>query len=87
MKAIVQIPFRGAPDGEPHSRQFEPGDLIEGDLAAVALREGWAVAERDTPRAPLCPLNTQALGGAPEPFREAVSTPVRRDRKRAKSDG
>lgn len=85
MKAIVQIPFRGAPDGEPHSRQFEPGDLVEGDLAAVALREGWAVAE--TSRAPLAPENTQALGGAPEPFRETVSTPVRRDRKRAKSDG
>jgi hypothetical protein len=87
MKAIVQIPFRGAPDGEPHPRQFEPGDFVEGDLATVALREGWALAERETPRAPLAPENTQALGGAPEPFREAVSTPVRRDRKRAKPDG
>jgi hypothetical protein len=87
MKAIVQIPFRGAPDGEPYPKQFARGDVIEGELAVVAVTEGWAIAESDARRAPLAPSNTQALGGAPEPFRETLSTPMRRDRKRAKSDG
>jgi hypothetical protein len=87
MRAIVKIPFRGAPDGEPYPKQFQPGDLVEGELGAVAVAEGWAAPESSAPRAPLAPSNTQALGGAPEPFREAVSTPVRRDRKRAKPDG
>jgi hypothetical protein len=87
MRAIVQIPFRGAPDGEPYPKQFERGDFVEGELAEVAVAEGWAIPESSAPRAPLAPQNTQALGGAPEPFRDAVSTSVRRDRKRSKPNG
>lgn len=48
MRAIVKMPFRGCRDGESSPTTFQAGDEIEGDLAAVALREGWAEA----PRAP-----------------------------------
>ena len=48
MEAIVQTPFKGVPDGETQTRQFEKGDRVEGDLAGVAVREKWAkrVGER-----------------------------------------
>lgn len=81
MKAIVQIPFRGVRDGEHHPSDLKPGDVIDGDLARVALEEGWALP--DGKRSPLMPDSNQALGGAPEPFREAPPLAVRRHRKRA----
>lgn len=34
--------FAGVPDGEVYPRDFAPGDMVHGDLAAVAVREGWA---------------------------------------------
>lgn len=40
--AIVTVPFVGAPDGELYGREFAVGDEVRGDLAAVAVREGWA---------------------------------------------
>lgn len=43
MKAKVKIPFRGRPDNAPQVETLNEGDVIEGDLAAVAVREGWAV--------------------------------------------
>ena len=49
MKAKVIKSFRGAPDGEVHPKQFKPGDTVEGDLACVAIREGWAEDNR-TPK-------------------------------------
>lgn len=80
MKAIVTKPFRGAPDGEPHVRDFAVGDVVEGDLARVALMESWAVPEG----APAVEQReTQALGGAPEPFRAPQKPAVRRRRERA----
>lgn len=82
MKAICKIPFRGVPDGEHHPKSFNVGDQLEGELAEIAFLNGWAAREGGPG-----PKEHQALGGAPEPFRETVSTPVRRDRKRAKSDG
>jgi|GEM_PF-2496822 len=42
MKARVVKPFVGAPDGALHPRQFEVSEFVEGDLARVALAEGWA---------------------------------------------
>ena len=41
-RAIVKMPFKGAPDGEIHPRDFAVGDEVEGDLALVAIREKWA---------------------------------------------
>lgn len=34
--------FKGAPDGERKVRTFRPGDEVTGDLARVAIGEGWA---------------------------------------------
>lgn len=34
--------FAGVRDGEVYPREFAAGDLVYGDLAAVAVREGWA---------------------------------------------
>lgn len=41
-KAEVVVAFDGAPDGAVYPRTHAPGEIIEGDLAAVAVREGWA---------------------------------------------
>jgi len=40
--AKVVTAFFGVPDGEVIPKQFEPGDKVDGDLGAVAVREGWA---------------------------------------------
>ncbi len=40
--AIVTVPFIGAPDGEVYGREFAVGDEVHGELATVAIREGWA---------------------------------------------
>ena len=56
MKAKVVKAFMGAPDGALHPRQFEVLELVEGDLARVAVAEGWAEAldvastEQEPPR-------------------------------------
>ena len=42
MRAKVVKAFVGAPDGALHPRQFEVSQLVEGDLARVAVGEGWA---------------------------------------------
>jgi hypothetical protein len=46
--ATVVIAFLGVPDGEVIPRQFEPGDNVDGDLGAVAVREGWAEEEESS---------------------------------------
>jgi hypothetical protein len=83
MKAIVEIPFRGVPDGEHRARDLELGEVIEGDLAKVALEQGWAIPEGT--RSVIRDRETQALGGAPSPFRETAPIAVRRRRVGAKS--
>lgn len=40
--AKVVEAFFGVPDGEVYPREFAEGDLVHGDLAAVAVKEGWA---------------------------------------------
>lgn len=34
--------FLGVKDGEVIPQEFQPGDEVNGDLGAVAVREGWA---------------------------------------------
>lgn len=46
-RATVTVAFPGLPDGESQVRNFEPGDLVEGDLADVAIAEDWAVEGYD----------------------------------------
>lgn len=42
MRAVVKKAFQGVQDGEIHPRAFSEGDVVSGDLAAVAVAEGWA---------------------------------------------
>lgn len=42
MKAIVVKAFPGRPDREVMTRQIDVGEEIEGDLATVAVDNGWA---------------------------------------------
>lgn len=41
-KAKVTKAFPGRPDDETKVREIEPGEFISGELASVAVREGWA---------------------------------------------
>lgn len=41
-KARVMQPFPGVADGERMTRMFRVGEEITGDLAMIAVREGWA---------------------------------------------
>jgi hypothetical protein len=57
MNATAIATFYGARDGELYPTRFEPGDLIEGELAEIAVREKWAeetgpepTEERNSPR-------------------------------------
>ena len=49
MDAVVTKPFKGAPDGEIYPRDFNVGDKLAGDLAAVAVKEGWAIEGDKSP--------------------------------------
>ena len=42
MAILVKKHFNGVPDGECHPHRYQPGDEVTGDLAAVALKQGWA---------------------------------------------
>ncbi|KPF47074.1 hypothetical protein [Rhizobium sp. AAP43] len=42
MEAKVTKSFPGRPDDEVMTRQFEVGDIVKGDLARVAVENGWA---------------------------------------------
>lgn len=48
MQAIVTRAFSGVRDGQVWPEQFEPGAKIEGDLAALAVAEGWATPAKET---------------------------------------
>lgn len=50
MQAKVTVEFSGVPDGEIHPRKFKPGDTVEGELAAIALDQGWAEQEKGSSR-------------------------------------
>lgn len=86
MRAIVKVPFCGVRDGEFYPVDWQRGDTVEGSLAEVAIREGWAVPEGRTDQS--APEN-QALGGAPEvaTFPAAPEQAVRRRGRRPKPNG
>lgn len=42
MKATVTKEFDGAKDGAIYPTHFKPGDVVEGDLARVAVENKWA---------------------------------------------
>lgn len=47
MKAKVTKPFAGRPDGEAATRTIAKDEVIEGELATVAVDQGWAKAIDD----------------------------------------
>lgn len=63
-RAKVTCPFPGVRDGEFNPTTIQPGEVIEGDLAEVALREGWA--------APLEPPEPEPPEPEPEPEKRAI---------------
>ena len=59
MPKVVKA-FKGVPDGAHHPIDYAPGDVVSGDLGAVALREGWAV--EDAP-----PATAELAASPPQP--------------------
>ena len=53
MQAVVTTPFDGAPDGSIYPKHFTVGAVVEGDLARVAIEQGWAIAEAVEPAPPV----------------------------------
>lgn len=49
MRAKVIKEFMGAPDHDPRTRTIAVGEIIDGELADVAIREKWAKPYRDDP--------------------------------------
>ncbi len=47
MKAKVTKAFPGRPDDGAHTKNFVVGDIVEGDLARVAVANKWAEPVRD----------------------------------------
>lgn len=72
MKATVTRAFPGVPDGETKTRRIPVGAVLTGDLARVAVANGWAKEERPAPQnksldAPenkvTAPVETRGAGG------------------------
>ncbi|WP_158291875.1 hypothetical protein [Paracraurococcus ruber] len=55
MEAIVTVPFLGVPDGVVYPKDYAVGDLVTGDLAELAVREGWAKPAKAAPKPPAPP--------------------------------
>ena len=69
--ALVTVEFKGVVDGQVYPRDIKPGETITGDLAAVAIKEGWgedldkpAASAPQAPNAPVEePQEPPAVGG------------------------
>jgi len=55
MKAIVTKAFPGRPDDQAHVCEFVPGDEVFGELAEVAVRNGWAKEQGEETVSPAKP--------------------------------
>ncbi|MBT8113721.1 MAG: hypothetical protein KJO47_08590 [Gammaproteobacteria bacterium] len=51
MKAKVITEFKGVPDESNYPVSFKVGDTVNGRLAEVAVREGWAKSLTEKPAA------------------------------------
>ena len=60
MATVIQE-FKGVADGEHRTRTFRNGDTVTGDLARVAVAEGWA---RDDAKKPIRKKAESAKSGA-----------------------
>lgn len=52
MQAKVKTAFSGRPDADCLTREIAEGEIITGELAEVAVREGWAdeIKEKAAPK-------------------------------------
>lgn len=57
MATVIQE-FKGVPDGEHHVRRFRVGDEVTGDLARVAIAEGWATEHQTRKKPPSNKMDT-----------------------------
>lgn len=70
MKATVTRAFKGAHDGQIKPVQIAVGDVIEGELADLAVSQGWAKALNAAPQnkaeaeAPQNRFRAAGVGGA-----------------------
>lgn len=58
--------IRAVPDGEVYPREYKPGDIIQGEIALVAVEHGWAVPQHQAPNNKA--MQVPARGGASSPF-------------------
>ena len=64
MAVFATVAFHGVPDGMVYPRAFAEGDEVTGELAAVAIREGWAEErEGDVPAPPPQPARRARRSG------------------------
>lgn len=77
MRAKVTTSFSGKPDEEFLARTIAVDEIIEGDLAGVAVNEGWAI-DLDAPKARKAktpPVEPPAAGAPGEPPAGAPGDP------------
>jgi hypothetical protein len=74
MRAKVTKAFPGRPDHEAKTREIAVGEEIEGELAAVAVREQWAEEIKDQPAS--APDNSVSKVPTRKPIR--LKTPAER---------
>lgn len=72
MRAEVFTEFVGLPPGEKRNKRFQPGDIIEGELARVAVENGFAFeieGEDDAPAGKSVAM-TRPLAASPQSLGE-----------------
>ncbi|MCY1538272.1 hypothetical protein D9M68_738040 [compost metagenome] len=76
--AKVTEAFDGVPDGSIYPRRFQVGEVVAGDLATVAMNNGWA-EEEEAAVDPLAELKAAvtvagaAVGKAKKAHKDAVA--------------
>lgn len=75
MRAKVTASFRGRRDNAPQVETFNEGDIIDGNLAEVAVREEWAME-----------INSAKLDAAEEKLSAARSALADAEDRLAKAD-
>lgn len=85
MPVKVTKSFRGVPDGEAYPRTYQVGDEVTGDLAAVALKEKWAVSDQSAAKEPVKPVAPAPQVKAPVPDAPATAVQIPADWKTMKA--
>lgn len=89
VNAKVTERFRGVPDGQTKVQWIDPGSILSGELARVAIQEGWAerieTGKPDRVKAePEKPVGNAQTSGAAS--RQGQASPKNRSRRSKKQD-